>query len=57
MNSTKYAAGNIIQCNQRAYAGAKERREKVLTILKSKYPSLDFAITNQIDYWKKLMCL
>lgn len=46
---------DIILNNQRPYAGALIRRNKVRKILKDKYGrKVDFTLTDQITYWKKI---
>ena len=46
---------NIILNNQRPYAGALKRRRKVQHLLASVYKTdVDFKLTSQLDYWKKI---
>lgn len=46
---------NLILNNQRAYAGAKQRRLNVQAILRNKYgKEVDFSITSKEEYWKKI---
>jgi len=50
------AAGKMILNNQRSYGNAIMRRELAKKILRSTYPmnELDFSITEQFQYWKKI---
>jgi hypothetical protein len=44
-----------ILCNQRPYAGAKERRNLVQSMLREKYKeNVDVVLTDQISYWRKI---
>jgi len=56
LDKIKYTCNNnIILNNQRPYAGALERRRKVQHLLRKVYKkNIDFTLTDQLTYWKKI---